>query len=180
MPELGRLEGDSWHPLRREVGLATPCSGQIIVGTCTEKLSRTRHFLYVVSPTLVFADNVAFEWRMPYALAAWKVASERIPFSLEQLHVQALPVAAFLAYAHTARQRSKGRMALADTEYPACPKHEDWMVLIPLEPPVVVLPYGTLELFRCANLSCPIFYIRGASEGFYTATRSGTLMNGVR
>jgi hypothetical protein len=69
-------------------------------------------------------------------------------------------------------------MSLADTECPSCPKHEACMVPLPLEPPEVVLPYGTLELFRCANLSCPIFYVRGASEGFYTATPSGVLLNG--
>jgi hypothetical protein len=96
------------------------------------------------------------------------------------------PVAVSLAYRHTKRNPtlsaplwSGGRMALADTEYPWCPKHEDCMVPLPLEPQAVVLPYGTLELFRCANLSCPIFYVRGASEGFYTATPSGVLMNGV-
>ena len=71
-------------------------------------------------------------------------------------------------------------MALADTEYPACPKHEACMIPLSLEVPAVVLPYGTLELFRCANLSCPIFYVRGASEGFYTAIGTGMLMNGVR
>jgi hypothetical protein len=70
-------------------------------------------------------------------------------------------------------------MALADTEYPSCPKHEACMVPLSLEVPAVVAPYGTVELFRCANLSCPVFYVRGASEGFYTATPSGTLMNGV-
>jgi hypothetical protein len=70
-------------------------------------------------------------------------------------------------------------MALADTESPTCPKHEDCMVPLPLEFLTVTLPYGTVELFRCANLSCPIFYVRGASEGFYTATPSGVLMNGV-
>jgi hypothetical protein len=70
-------------------------------------------------------------------------------------------------------------MALADTEYPCCPKHEECMVRLPLELPAVVLPYGTVELFRCANLRCRIFYVRGVSEGFYTATPSGVLMNGI-
>ena len=70
-------------------------------------------------------------------------------------------------------------MALADTEYPPCPKHEACMVPLSLELSGVVIPYGTVELFRCANLSCPIFYVRGASEGFYTALPSGILMNGV-
>ena len=71
-------------------------------------------------------------------------------------------------------------MALADTEYPSCPKHAACMISLSLEVPAVTVPYGTVELFRCANLSCPVFYVRGVSEGFYTATPSGTLMNGVR
>ena len=71
-------------------------------------------------------------------------------------------------------------MALADTECPSCPKHEACMISLSLEVPAVIVPYGTVELFRCPNLSCPVFYVRGASEGFYTASRSGILMNGVR
>jgi len=71
-------------------------------------------------------------------------------------------------------------MTLADTEYPSCPKHEACMISLSLEVPAVIVPYGTVELFRCANLSCPVFYVRGVSEGFYTATPNGTLMNGVR
>jgi hypothetical protein len=54
-------------------------------------------------------------------------------------------------------------MALADTECPSCPKHEVCMVPLSLEVPAVVLPYGTVELLRCPNLSCPIYYVRKAS-----------------
>jgi hypothetical protein len=36
------------------------------------------------------------------------------------------------------------------------------------------LPNG-VEVFRCANLSCAMFYATGAMEGFYTLESSGEL-----
>jgi len=56
--------------------------------------------------------------------------------------------------------------------YPSCPKHRDCMVPHTLEGES--LPNG-VEVFRCANLSCAMFYATGAMEGFYTLESSGEL-----
>jgi len=57
-------------------------------------------------------------------------------------------------------------MAL-DAEHPTCPKHLTVLVPNPLEPPDVILP-RSVEVFRCSNPKCSIFYATGVLEGFYT------------
>jgi len=52
-------------------------------------------------------------------------------------------------------------------EQPICPMHETFMVPHCFQPWEISLGQGTLDGFRCPNLSCPIVYIE-ALEGFHT------------
>jgi hypothetical protein len=61
---------------------------------------------------------------------------------------------------------------MGDTKHPTCPKHETYMVPNPPEPVDAALPQG-VEVFRCPNLSCSIFYATGALEGFYHFESNG-------
>ena len=56
--------------------------------------------------------------------------------------------------------------------FKSCPKHDTYMIPHVFEPGAS--PQG-VEVFRCANLSCPIFYVTGAGEGFYTLKSNGEL-----
>ena len=59
--------------------------------------------------------------------------------------------------------------------FKSCPKHDTYMVPHVFEPlEDISLPQG-VDVFRCPNLSCSIFYATGALEGFYTFERSGDL-----
>jgi len=55
----------------------------------------------------------------------------------------------------------------------SCPMHKTFMVPHVFEP-------GTtppdVEVFRCPNLSCSIFYVDGALEGFYIRKSNGELV----
>jgi hypothetical protein len=61
------------------------------------------------------------------------------------------------------------------TDFPICPKHNDFMIEYTFEPWEVTLPQGTLEAFRCPNLGCLIVYITGAAEGLYSIERGSIL-----
>jgi hypothetical protein len=57
----------------------------------------------------------------------------------------------------------------------SCPKHDTYMVPHVFEPlEDISLPQG-VEVFRCPNLSCSIFYATGALDGFYTLKSNGEL-----
>jgi len=62
-----------------------------------------------------------------------------------------------------------------DNDFPICPKHNKFMVEYSFEPWEVLLPQGTLEVFRCPNLECLIVYITGAAEGVYVIEPRSTL-----
>jgi hypothetical protein len=66
-----------------------------------------------------------------------------------------------------------GSMALPETEYPACPKHEISMVPHAFDTRDASLLQGTVQGFRCPNLDCSIVYIEGTLKGFYTLEPSG-------
>jgi len=55
----------------------------------------------------------------------------------------------------------------------SCPQHQTYMVPHVFGPHVIV-PRG-VEVFRCPNLGCSIFYVNGALEGFYTLKSNGEL-----
>ncbi len=55
----------------------------------------------------------------------------------------------------------------------SCPAHKTFMVPHMFEPGTT-LP--GVEVFRCPNLSCSIFYATGALEGFYTRKSNGELL----
>ena len=57
----------------------------------------------------------------------------------------------------------------------SCPLHDTPMIPHIFAPLEVVLP-DSVELFRCPNLSCCIFYATGALQGFYILMKSGELM----
>jgi hypothetical protein len=56
-----------------------------------------------------------------------------------------------------------------------CPKHDTYMVPHIFEPLEVNLPHG-VEVFRCPNLSCSIFYATGALNGFYIRKSNSELV----
>ena len=56
----------------------------------------------------------------------------------------------------------------------SCPQHDTYMVPHVFAPNVAV-PHG-VEVFRCPNLSCPIFYVNGALGGFYTLNSNRELV----
>jgi hypothetical protein len=62
-----------------------------------------------------------------------------------------------------------------ETDFPICPKHDNFMIEYNFEPWEAVLPQGTLEAFRCPSLGCSIVYLTGAAEGLYTLEPRGTL-----
>jgi hypothetical protein len=55
----------------------------------------------------------------------------------------------------------------------SCPTHKTFMVPHTFEP-AATLP--GVEVFRCPNLSCSIFYAKGVMEGFYTRKANGELV----
>jgi hypothetical protein len=57
--------------------------------------------------------------------------------------------------------------------FKSCLKHDVYMVPNVFEPGAS-LPRG-VEVFRCPNLSCSIFYATGALDGFYTRNSNGEL-----
>ena len=57
----------------------------------------------------------------------------------------------------------------------SCPQHDTPMIPHTFAPLEVDLPEG-IELFRCPNLSCSIFYAAGTLHGFYVRTNNGELM----
>jgi len=62
-----------------------------------------------------------------------------------------------------------------DSKAPTCPKHDTIMLPHTFQLQNMVIPRG-VELFRCVNLSCSIFYATGALDGFYTRKPNGELM----
>jgi hypothetical protein len=54
-----------------------------------------------------------------------------------------------------------------------CPKHDTPMVEHIFEPDAKI-PKG-VQVLRCPNLSCSMFYATGAMQGFYIRTPSGEL-----
>jgi hypothetical protein len=58
------------------------------------------------------------------------------------------------------------RQGEAQGEHPICPTHETFMVTHCFQPWELSDVEGTLDGFRCPNLSCPIVYIE-ALEGFH-------------
>jgi len=66
-------------------------------------------------------------------------------------------------------------MALPDTETPACPLHETYMVPHSFEPDEIKGVQGRVNGFRCPDPNCSIVYVKGALEGFYTVESHGEL-----
>jgi len=56
------------------------------------------------------------------------------------------------------------------------PPHDTPMIPHIFAPLDVVLPEG-VDLFRCPNLSCSIFYAAGTLQGFYIRTKNGELIS---
>jgi hypothetical protein len=71
--------------------------------------------------------------------------------------------------------RVAGSEILCSLHMRTCPTHDTPMVPHLFEPLEAVLPEG-VELFRCPNLSCCIFYASGTLQGFYIRTKNGELM----
>jgi hypothetical protein len=59
--------------------------------------------------------------------------------------------------------------------FKSCPKHDTYMVPFEFEPLDVALPSG-VQVFRCPNLSCSIFYATGALNGFYMRKSNGEVV----
>src|SRR5260370_36993375 len=64
-------------------------------------------------------------------------------------------------------------MALPETEYPVCPKHELSMVPHAFDTRDKSLLQGTVQGFRCPNLACSIVHVEGTLAGFYILEPSG-------
>jgi CheY-like chemotaxis protein len=58
---------------------------------------------------------------------------------------------------------------------PVCPTHATFMVPHTFEIEPMRLWHGLKRGFRCSNLDCPLVYIFGESEGYFTIEASGDL-----
>jgi hypothetical protein len=56
----------------------------------------------------------------------------------------------------------------------SCPKHQTFMIPHVFGPGTNLPP--SVKLSRCPNLSCSIFFVTGALEGFYTLKSNGELV----
>ncbi len=58
---------------------------------------------------------------------------------------------------------------------PTCPRHDTYMDSYVFQAWEVSLAEGKVTGFRCPNLICPIVYVTGDLEGFYTLEPNGEL-----
>ena|SRR6266436_382939 len=80
----------------------------------------------------------------------------------------------YVIYSQETGRKSIVRRGDSKKALPACPTHDAFMVQHCFQSWELSLGHGTLEGFRCPNLSCPIVYIE-TLEGFHTLTDHGKL-----